>query len=261
MRRIVLIGLAVLWPLVAAADEQVLTFGHFGRVPVLRTTAQPAAVVLFVSGDAGISPNVDGMAHEFMKQGALVVVIDIWRYLHAIDAMKVGCTQPAQDFDALARYVEQTLGYPSYQVPVLVGFSSGATLVYAVLVESPPGMFRGAIGLGFCPDIPITKPFCPGNGLAWGPGPDGKGFSFKPAGSLAAPFVAFQGNGDTDCPEDATRAFVAQVNNGQMVEIRGTDHYFHKRELWVPKLAALVARMVSAPVPGPVPAAVATAAQ
>jgi type IV secretory pathway VirJ component len=250
MRRIMLAVLVLAWPLATFADERVLSFGRFGDVPVLWSRPQPAAVVLFVSGDAGISPNVDGMAHEFMKQGGLVVVISIWRYLHALDATKLDCTQPAQDFDALAHYVERTFGYPSYRVPVLVGFSSGATLVYAVLVESPPGMFRGAVGLGFCPDIPTKRPFCPGSGLAWGPGPDGRGFTFEPAASLVAPYVAFQGDGDTDCPEEATRAFMAKVHNGRMVEIHGTDHYFHARQLWIPKLASLVAEMLRTPVPG-----------
>jgi hypothetical protein len=53
-----------------------------------------------------------------------------------------------------------------YHVPVLVGYSSGATVVYAALVQSPPGTFAGALSLGFCPDQDFSgAALCPGAGL------------------------------------------------------------------------------------------------
>ena len=48
-------------------------------------------------------------------------------------------------------------------------------------------------------DLPLAKPFCAGQGLTWGPGPKGKGVSFKPAAHLVQPWIAFQGLIDQVC--------------------------------------------------------------
>jgi|WetSurMetagenome_2_1015567.scaffolds.fasta_scaffold79192_2 dienelactone hydrolase len=232
---------------VCGAGERTVTADRFGEVLVLAGGPPSAPVVLFISGDAGLSPNVRGMALEVAKLGAVVAVVDIWRYLHALDRAPGECSNPAQDFDALARAVERQAGYPAYRVPVLVGFSSGATLAYAVLVEAAPGTFAGAISLGFCPDLPVKKPFCPGSGLEAGPGPGGRGFSFLPAAHPSAPWVAFQGARDDDCRPEVTRAFVAKVGGAALVEIPESDHYFHQRQAWLPQLAAVLDRMAAAP--------------
>ena len=255
MRTTVLLLSAALVPVVCHGDERAVTVDRFGKVPVLQGAPPPAPVIVFVSGDAGISPNVSGMAHELAKLGALVAVVDIWRYLHALDRTADSCTSPAQDFDALARAVEEQAGYPAFQVPVLVGFSSGATLVYAVLVQAPPGTFRGAIGLAFCPDLPVKKPFCRGNGLESGPGPGGKGYTFLPAAGLTTPWVAFQGTGDHDCPVESIKPFVAKVGNATLIEIGATDHYFHERQAWIPQFRKVLERMAAGAAPTPLAAA------
>ena len=72
----------------------------------------------------------------------------------------------AADFEALSHQVQKQIGMSEYHVPVLVGYSSGATVVYATLVQSPPGTFAGALSLGFCPDQDFAgAALCPGAGL------------------------------------------------------------------------------------------------
>lgn len=60
-------------------------------------------------------------------------------------------------------------------------------MVYALLVQAPPDTFAGAISMGFCPDLPIKKPFCKGNGLEAEPLPKGKGYNFYPPDPLKIP--------------------------------------------------------------------------
>ena len=73
---------------------------------------------------------------------------------------------PRADFEALSHQVQKEIGMSEYHVPVLIGYSSGATVVYAALVESPPGTFAGALSLGFCPDQDFAgAALCPGAGL------------------------------------------------------------------------------------------------
>jgi len=181
------------------ATEETQIFGRFGTITLYRPTPHPAHVVLFVSGDGGWNKGVVDMARELARLDTLVVGIDIRHYLHALAAAREECSYPAADFEALSQYLQKKLDFPSYTPPVLVGYSSGATLVYATLVQAPPTTFLGAISLGFCPDLLITKPFCKGNALAWKAGPRGKGVIFLPAKNLESPWIAFQGTIDQVC--------------------------------------------------------------
>jgi type IV secretory pathway VirJ component len=65
----------------------------------------------------------------------------------------------------LSRTVQLRRKLTEYKPPLLVGYSSGATLVYAALAAAPPETFAGAIRLGFCPDLVIRRAPCHQNGL------------------------------------------------------------------------------------------------
>jgi len=136
----------------------------FGRVALVRSTPRPSRVVLFVSGDGGWKTGVVDMAGHLAAKDALVVGIDIRHYMKSIAAARESCAYSAADFEGLSQYVQKTLGYPRYVTPILAGYSSGATLVYALLAQAPPGTFAGALSLGFCPDLP-GKPLCKGREL------------------------------------------------------------------------------------------------
>lgn len=254
-----LLGLALaLLPAARPAHaEETLSFGPFGTVALYRPAGAPASVVLFVSGDGGWNLGVVDMARSLAGLGALVVGVDIRRYLKASQATKEPCSYAAADFEALSHFVQKRLGLPRYLPPVLVGYSSGATLVYAVLVEAPAGTFRGALSLGFCPDLPLAKPLCRGSGLAWKPGPKGKGVVFEPAEALPAPWVAFQGEIDQVCDAAQTRSYVARVRGGQLVLLPRVGHGFSVEKNWLPQFRAAFAGMVADPSRAAAPAAVA----
>jgi type IV secretory pathway VirJ component len=244
----------------SAVPDETLRFGRFGAVTVYRQTPHPAQVVLFVSGDGGWNQGVVDMAKEIATLNALVVGIDITHYLTALRTGAEACSYPAADFEALSQFVQKTLAFPTYVPPVLVGYSSGATLVYATLVQAPPGTFRGAISLGFCPDLPLTKPFCRGHGLEWTPGPKGKGYSFSPAATLQNPWIALQGTTDQVCDPATTESYVRQVGSSQLVMLPKVGHGFSVERNWLPQLkevfTSLVATGVSTLTPTPVDVAV-----
>src|SRR5439155_5167577 len=129
---------------------------------------------------------------------ALVVGVDIRRYLASLAAAGGSCGYPAADFEALSQWVQRRLGYPGYVPPVLVGYSSGATLVYATLVQAPPGTFRAGVSLGLCEDLHMSKPLCRAGGLAWTPGPNGH-VRLLPADTIRTPWVILQGEQDSSC--------------------------------------------------------------
>lgn len=220
---------------VASAEDETLSFGLFGKVNIIRNSSHPAQVVLFVSGDGGWNHGVVDMARRLAKVDALVVGIDITRYLKKMEKEHGKCLYPAADFEALSQFVQQKLEFPGYIQPILVGYSSGATLVYAVIAQAPPNTFRGAISLGFCHDLPVKKPLCKGSGLECTPLPKGNGFNFLPAKHLAAPWIVLQGAIDQVCDPERTRSFVKDVKGGEIVVLPKVGHGYSVPKNWMPQ--------------------------
>lgn len=230
------------------ADESTLSFARFGTVHLYRGAERPAAVVLFVSGDGGWNLGVVDMARELATLGALVIGIDVTHYLRELAASDEHCLYPAAEFEALSQFVQKQLGLPTYTTPVLVGYSSGATLVYAVAVQAPVNTFRGAISLGFCPDLALDKPLCRGNGLEWTTGAKGKGTDFLPARTLSSPWVALQGTIDQVCLPAPTQAFVAKVPGAEIVLLPKVGHGYSVPRNWLPQFRGVFQRL-TAPAP------------
>ena len=117
----------------AGPPSEVVSLAGFGRVSIYAPAAAPEAVVLFVSGDGGWNLGVVPMAERLRDQGALVVGIDIRAFIATLDAA-AGCAYPAGSLEELSRAVQQHRHLQEYKRPILVGYSSGATLVYAATV-------------------------------------------------------------------------------------------------------------------------------
>jgi len=221
---------------IARAEESTLTYGRFGTMTLYRQKPHPANVILFVSGDGGWNKGVVDMARQLAGLDALVAGIDITHYLKQLSASREPCGYPAADFENLSHFLQQHLGFPQYKVPVLIGYSSGATLVYAVLAQSPPGTFLGAVSLGFCPDLPLGKPFCKGSGLSMETGPRGHGITFLPCTHLKDPWIVLQGTLDQVCDPAATKQFVGRVTLGEIVLLPKVGHGFSVPANWMPQL-------------------------
>ncbi len=235
-------------------EETTAYFGRFGKIALYHPTAPPAHVVLFVSGDGGWNLGVVDMARELAAQDALVVGADITYYLKQLERSSEACVYPAADFELLSKYVQKKLDLPQYITPLLVGYSSGATLVYATLAQAPGNTFLGAISLGFCPDLELSKPFCRGSGLEWTRRPQGKGYSFMPAAHLAVPWIAFQGTIDQVCDAQKTDAYVKQVANGKIVLLPKVGHGFSVPKNWLPQFRAEFAQLTQHSSRTPMPA-------
>lgn len=226
-----------------------MELGAFGKVALYHPEGTPRQMVLFLSGDGGWNRGVIDMARILVSQGAAVAGIDVPRYLRRIAGTHEKCSYPAGDLAGLAQAAERRLGIKEYVNPVLVGYSSGATLAYAALAEAPPNTFRGAVSMGFCPDLPLTRPFCRGNGLEGDPGPKGKGIFFRPVAHLEAPWIAFQGEADQVCDKDTVVRFAGQVSGAETVLLPKVGHGFSVQGRWVPQFIQAFRRLTSSPAP------------
>jgi len=243
--------------LAVPAPAAVFDYGRFGQVSVYRGAAEPRDVVLFLSGAGGWNLDVVTMASLLADKGAVVAGIDIRHYLHELEQASEKCVSPDVDFENLSHFLQSKLELKKYLQPTLVGYSSGATLVYATLAESPDGLFKGALSIGFCPDLDLKKPVCKGSGIEATPRLDSKGHlqgvNFLPAMQLSGKWISLQGESDQVCPAAATQKFIAAVPGGQIVMLPKAGQGYSVEKNWVPQYAAAYAQITAAPGEGVAP--------
>jgi type IV secretory pathway VirJ component len=245
-----LVGALVVAAVRADAPAETLEFGRFGRVALYREREHPSHVVLFVSGDGGWNLGVVDMARALASQDALVIGIDITHYLRELGRAKEECHYPAADFEALSQFVQHRLGFPRYTTPLLVGYSSGASLVYAALAQAPSNTFRGAISLGFCPDLALSGALCRGSGPGSEAAPGGHGLRLLPAPRLERPWVVLQGTQDQVCAPAGVQSFAKRVGAARVVSLPRVGHGFSVQKNWMPQLRDAFAGLAGETPPG-----------
>jgi type IV secretory pathway VirJ component len=233
MKKTLLIAALLVACLPSAAEERTVSFSSFGNVFVYSARPVPSRVALFISGDGGWNRGVVDMARQLASLDSLVIGTDINRYLKNLSQGREQCSYVAGDLEELSKFVQQKLEYPQYITPMLVGYSSGATLAYAALAQAPANTFAGAISLGFCPELTGAKPPCRGSGLEWTRDPKRTGFALRPVKNLEKPWIALQGEVDQVCASATTRAYVQQVPLGQFVLLPKVGHGFGVQSNWM----------------------------
>jgi type IV secretory pathway VirJ component len=216
----------------AAVTSERWTYGPFGEVTIYSPAGAPDQVVLFLSGDGGWNLGVVPMADRLRGLGALVVGIDIRVFQRKLDAGPGACAYAAGALEQLARAVQLRARLPEYKRPMLVGYSSGATLVYAVLASAPIESFAGGISLGFCPDIAMHKAPCRGRGLESSPRKKGIGYDLAVAPALGVPWMVLQGDIDQVCNAQETQRFVGGTDSGRLFWLPKVGHGFGVTRNW-----------------------------
>jgi type IV secretory pathway VirJ component len=224
--------------LTASPADPTLPGGRFGPVTVVRPPGQPARVVLFLTGDGGWERRVREMAYAMARDGALVLGLSTPRWVRSTGGER--CAYPAGDLESLAQAAEKALGLPAYLRPILVGYSSGASLAYAALAQAPAGTFLGAVSLGFCPDLEMPATLCRGSGLSRSRTSRGNAELLAP-GPVAAPWVLLTGQADKGCPLAAAERF-ASTAKARAIAVGG-GHGFARLDLLLPTLLETVRGM------------------
>src|SRR5262245_16461222 len=207
----------------------------YGDVTIYEPAGKVAAVALFLSGDGGWNQGVIPMARKLTDQNALVIGVNIPKFLNYLDDGAGACTDPSGELLKLAQIVMSSYKVAKDDPPVVLGYSSGATVAYTVLVQAEAGSFAGGIGLGFCPDLETRKPMCGGAGLIHVKNTKGPGFVYDAVPSLAAPFVALQGGQDQVCNPAATDAFIARIKGASVIDLPKVGHGFSVPKNWMPQ--------------------------
>ncbi len=247
-------GFALLFACPAPAHAEALSHGRFQHLQIYRPAGTVKHVVLFLSGDGGWNRRLANLTTPLVRDGALVVGIDVPELFAALEADGAGCVFPDGDLENLSHFVQAYYKLPTYFTPLLVGYSSGATLAYAMLAQAPPGLFAGAVSLSFCADLDLRKPLCVGESLHFSARTDGEGVRLIPASRLHAPWIALHGSSDLVCPASEARDFVAQTHPAQFVDLPGMGHLYANNSHWlVPYRAAYTSILDAEPQRLPAP--------
>lgn len=219
----------------AHAQEHV-SHGRFADVALYRPAAEVKSFVLFLSGDGGWNQGVEDMARALAGEGALVAGVDVPKFLASFRGDGASCVNPDGDLENLSHYVQGYAQLPTYYAPLLVGYSSGASLAYAMLAQAGSGTFAGAVTLGFCPDLEIKTPLCHGAGLRYVARPSGKGIDLASSSVLGGPWWALHGEQDGVCDVDTTRTFVGAAPGATLVSLPNVGHGYSVQRNWLPQL-------------------------
>lgn len=208
-----------------AGSSDSLKYGSFGKVYIYKPAKSADALVLFVSGDGGWNEGTIRMGMHLVTAGAMVVGINIHNFMINKMAQHEKCYYPAGDFEELSLFLQKKYKFKNYLKPILMGYSSGATLVYGILAQAPSNTFKGAIAMAFCPDIASVNPLCTTNVLKQHPiKPGSPIWILEPTEKLTAPFIAINGLDDKVCDYKNTEAFIRKVNTGELIGIPKAGH-------------------------------------
>jgi len=193
---------------------------------------RPSRAILFLSGDGGWNLGVVEMARRAAREsGAAVAGLSLPAYLKAANTEKVPCWCPACDLEEIGKSIEKQAGFDQPSPPILLGYSSGATLVYAALAGGPPETFAGGMSLGFCPDLEGAPSICRHQGFRPEYNAAKKRIDF-PQAELQRPWVVLQGNVDKVCGAEATERFVHGVSGAKLEALDGVGHGYGNEKRW-----------------------------
>jgi type IV secretory pathway VirJ component len=217
----------------------------FGKVFVYKQSDIPENIVIMISGDGGWKYGVVDFAKTFAELNSMVVGVDIVRYYKYLRKSSDECYNVAADFVKLATEIEKKYNFPEYKSAVIMGYSSGATLVYGILAQARPGTFVGGISLGFCPDIELPKMLCQINGVSEKVLVPGKSFYLNPDSRLGNPWMVLHGKLDKICSYTDVEDFIKKTSDAELITLPKVGHGFAKWSDFMPQWKDAFSRLVA----------------
>ena len=237
-----LAGLLLSTPLLA---QQNISHGRFKDVQLYTPKAETKSFVLFLSGERGWDTKTSGMAQALVDQGAMVAGISTPQLFAALEHDGDDCVFPDGDLENLSHYLRGYAKLPTYYPPILVGYSAGAALAYAMIAQAPAHTFAAAISLGFCPSLSLRKPLCTGEDLHFTARKNDNGVELQATKNLRVPWLVLQGETDQVCSAKTTQTFMQAMPASALVIMPKVDHDFAAPTNWMPQYVAVFRSLAS----------------
>ena len=221
-------------------DPQVdrwINVAGFGEVAVYKPKGASRGLALFASGDGGWNLGVTDMAHQAATQGFWVAGFSTPQFLKGLDSTEAACSDADGLLAKLGTDLVRQLNLPLDTRPVIIGYSSGATIAYAALAADAGRRFGGGISLGFCPDLLIRKPFCAGHGglTQQKQKQSPSGYVFDKHETVNVRWRILQGEIDQVCDPKFAAEFAAGQKDSKAVILPHVGHGFGAPKNWMPQ--------------------------
>ncbi len=233
-----------------ARDPQVerwINVAGFGEVAVYKPPGASKGLALFASGDGGWNRGVTEMAHQAAALGYWVAGFSTPQFLKGLDGGSAQCSDADGLLAKLGSDLVRELKLPLGTKPVIIGYSSGATIAYTTLAADTGRRFGGGISIGFCPDLLIHKPFCPGEGgltAHWQKSPPT--WVFDKLETVDVPWRIVQGESDQVCDPKFAPEFAAGQKDAKAVMLPKVGHGFGVPKNWMPQYVQSVKDLIDA---------------
>lgn len=221
-----------------------LNVAPFGKVYIYEPKTATQNIVILISGDAGWKYGVVSFAEEFCAMNNVVVGVDVIRYFTELRKRNEDCYRVTPDFVELATTIERRYNFPDYRPAVIMGYSSGATLVYGILAQARAGTFIGGISLGFCPELELPKMLCETNGLKEKVDISGRSYTLEPDARLGNPWIVLHGKLDKVCSYTDAVDFVNKTTDAELISLSSAGHGFSKWADFMPEWKDAFNRLV-----------------
>ncbi len=177
-----------------------------------------SGLVIVISDNQGWDAAAAALADHLTESGQVVVGLELPIYRAALLKEDHDCVLVTRDLESLARDVEETLPFPEYRPPVILGIGAGAGIAYAAAGQVMPNTFAAGIGLRFDPVIDVGHKLC----LPLAETPAGAALRYGPVSDhetpwLFTPSAAFAG------PDGGVKAFVAAMPQAHLLEAKDSD--------------------------------------
>ena len=221
-------------------DPQVdrwINVAGFGEVAVYKPKGASRGLALFASGDGGWNLGVTDMAHQAAAQDFWVAGFSTPQFLKGLDSTEAACSDADGLLAKLGTDLVRQLNLPLDTRPVIIGYSSGATIAYAALAADAGRRFGGGISLGFCPDLLIRKPFCAGHGglTQQKQKQSPSGYVFDKHETVNVRWRILQGEIDQVCDPKFAAEFAAGQKDSKAIILPHVGHGFGAPKNWMPQ--------------------------
>ncbi|MEO6688353.1 MAG: hypothetical protein ABIS07_00540 [Dokdonella sp.] len=216
--------------------ERWINVAGFGEIALYKPKVASRGLALFASGDGGWNLGVTDMAHQAAALGYWVAGFSTPQYLKGLDAGAGACSDADGVLAKLGDSLVRELKLPIDTRPVIIGYSSGATVAYTALAADKGTYFGGGMSLGFCPDLLIHRAFCPGRGgltQHWQQKPPT--WVFDKRETVEVPWRILQGESDQVCDPKFAGEFAEGQKASKAVMLPKVGHGFGVPKNWMPQ--------------------------
>lgn len=237
-------------PVWTPVADQRMSHGRFADFTVYVPHGAPRGFVVFVSGPEGWTPALTDLSRRIAAHGVMVAGVDVVKFNAALESDGGQCVYPAGDLENLSHFVQAYFRLPSYLPPILAGYSTGGTLAYAALMQSPDNTFAGAVSVDFCPVYALKKPLCKGSGLESAARALGTGLELRASTLSGKAWSVLQTGTHLACDPETAGEFVANTAGVRLLALSAAGGSAASGDWEVPTVEAFDALLTKQPAAG-----------